>query len=146
MAKLISQVSQLQDQNRQLEAQLGLNPTMIDDGSSEKIEVEVTTGASTSSASSQPREVSVRLTVRAECDISEVLISLLARLKETGSFAVVSVDARQPSGALARASLTLRVTVRARPNTDTPCCQCTCHVRNYACLQYCGQNKIIGNV
>ncbi|XP_047052906.1 putative transcription factor bHLH041 [Lolium rigidum] len=111
MAKLISQVSQLQDQNRQLEAQLGLNPTVIDDGSSQKIEVEVTTGASTStsSASSQAREVSVRLTVRADCDISEVLISLLARLKETGSFAVVSVDARQQSGALARASLTLRV-------------------------------------
>ncbi|KAM0912422.1 hypothetical protein ACQ4PT_012819 [Festuca glaucescens] len=109
MAQLISQVSQLQDQNRQLEAQLGLNPAMIDDGSSEKIEVEVTTGASTS-ASGQPREVSVRVTVRSECDISEVLISLLARLKETGSFTVASVDARQQSGALARASLTLRVT------------------------------------
>ncbi|KAM0908524.1 hypothetical protein ACQ4PT_015410 [Festuca glaucescens] len=111
MAKLISQVSQLQDQNLQLEAQLGLNPTMIDDGSSEKIEVAVTTGASTStsSASSQTREVSVRVTVRAECDISEVLISLLARLKEMGSFTVVLVEARQQSSAFARASLTLRV-------------------------------------
>jgi hypothetical protein len=117
MAKLISQVSQLQEQNLQLEAQLGLQyPTAVDDGSTEKIEVEVTTGASasTSSASSQAREVTVRVTVRAECDISEVLISLLARLKETGSFTVVSVDARQQSGSPARASLTLRVMVRAR--------------------------------
>jgi hypothetical protein len=112
MAKLISQVSQLQDQNLQLEAQLGLNPTMIDDGSTEKIEVEVTTGASTSTSSASV-EVNVRVTVRAECDISEMLISLLARLKEMGSFTVVSVEARQHPPA--RASLTLRVTVRARP-------------------------------
>uniref|UniRef100_A0ACD5WTS0 Uncharacterized protein n=1 Tax=Avena sativa TaxID=4498 RepID=A0ACD5WTS0_AVESA len=116
MARLISQVSQLQDQNQQLEAQLGLNRTAGDDGSSERIEVDVTTGASstsTSSASIVPREVSVRVTVRAECDISEVLISLLARLRETGSFTVVSVEARQQNGAAARASLTLRVTEEA---------------------------------
>uniref|UniRef100_A0ACD6A959 Uncharacterized protein n=1 Tax=Avena sativa TaxID=4498 RepID=A0ACD6A959_AVESA len=115
MARLISQVSQLQEQNQQLEAQLGLNRTTAGDdgGSSEKIEVDVTTAApstSTSSASGVPREVSVRVTVRAECDISEVLVSLLARLKETGSFTVVSVEATQQSGAVARASLTLRVT------------------------------------
>ncbi|CAM0910235.1 unnamed protein product [Alopecurus aequalis] len=109
MAKLITQVSQLQDENRHLEAQLGLNRTVGDDGSSEKIEVDVTTGASTSSAASRD-EVRVRVTVRVECDIAEVLISLLARLKETGSFTVVSVEARHESGALARASLTLRVT------------------------------------
>uniref|UniRef100_A0ACD5UFN6 Uncharacterized protein n=2 Tax=Avena sativa TaxID=4498 RepID=A0ACD5UFN6_AVESA len=119
MARLISQVSHLQDQNQQLEAQLGLNrPAGDDDGSSEKIEVDVTTGApststSTSSASGVPREVSVRVAVRAECDISEVLVSLLDWLKETGSFTVVSVEARQQSGALPRASLTLRVTEEA---------------------------------
>uniref|UniRef100_M8BYA9 Uncharacterized protein n=1 Tax=Aegilops tauschii TaxID=37682 RepID=M8BYA9_AEGTA len=115
MAKLVSQVTQLRERNLQLEAQLGLNQSASDDNPSGKtVEVEVTTGASTSTStapSQQPREVSVRVTVRAECDMSEVLTSLLARLKDTGSFAVVSVEARQQSSALARASLTLRMTV-----------------------------------
>ncbi|KAM3192039.1 hypothetical protein ACQJBY_069342 [Aegilops geniculata] len=112
MAKLVSQVSQLREKNLQLEAQLGrLNQSASDDNPSGRtVEVEVTTGASTST-SQQPREVSVRVTVRAECDMSEVLTSLLARLKGTGSFAVVSVEGRQQSSALARASLTLRMTV-----------------------------------
>ncbi|XP_020154236.1 putative transcription factor bHLH041 [Aegilops tauschii subsp. strangulata] len=114
MAKLVSQVTQLRERNLQLEAQLGLNQSASDDNPSGKtVEVEVTTGASTSTStapSQQPREVSVRVTVRAECDMSEVLTSLLARLKDTGSFAVVSVEARQQSSALARASLTLRMT------------------------------------
>ncbi|XP_003560643.1 putative transcription factor bHLH041 [Brachypodium distachyon] len=118
MNTLVSQVACLREKNLQLEAQLaGLNPcppTSGDDGGgpSEKIEVDVaTTGASTSTPSQQqPREVSVKITVRAECDMPEVLISLLTWLKETGSATVVSVEARQHSGvALAQASLTLRI-------------------------------------
>lgn len=131
MAKLVSQVTQLREKNLQLEAQLGLNQSASDDNPSGKtVEVEVTTGASTSTSttpSQQSREVSVRVTVRAECDMSDLLTPLLARLKDAGGFAVVSVEARQQSSALARASLTLRIAVRARTASFPPygCMCCT---------------------
>ncbi|KAE8815430.1 hypothetical protein D1007_07168 [Hordeum vulgare] len=118
MAKLVSQVTQLRERNLQLEAELGLNPSAsdINNPSGKTVEVEVTTGASTSTSTSsttpsqQPREVGVRVTVRAECDMSDMLVSLLARLKDAGGFMVVAAEARQQSSALARASLTLRMT------------------------------------
>ncbi|KAF7096797.1 hypothetical protein CFC21_098694 [Triticum aestivum] len=112
MARLVSQVSQLREKNLQLEARLGLNQSPGFDPSGKTVEVEVTTGASTSTSATpgqQSREVSVRVTVRAECDMSDLLTPLLARLKDAGGFAVLSVEARQQSSALARASLTLRI-------------------------------------
>ncbi|VAI77640.1 unnamed protein product [Triticum turgidum subsp. durum] len=112
MARLVSQVSQLREKNLQLEARLGLNQSPGFDPPGKTVEVEVTTGASTSTSATpgqQSREVSVRVTVRAECDMSDLLTPLLARLKDAGGFAVLSVEARQQSSALARASLTLRI-------------------------------------
>jgi hypothetical protein len=118
MNKLIAEVSGLEEKNRRLEAQLGLGVVVpgrtrqtASDDSSETVRVDVTSGASTSD---QPREVGIRVTVRAECDLSELVISLLARIKEmaAASFAVVTVDAEQRSSDRAQVSITLRSTVR----------------------------------
>ncbi|CAN6177765.1 unnamed protein product [Urochloa humidicola] len=113
MHKLIADVSELEKKNRELEAQLGLRlETGNDaDGSSERVRVDVTTGASTSTSTSagQAQEVSIRVTVRAECDLPEVVIAMLATIKKMGSFAVVTVDARQQSSGHAQVSITLRV-------------------------------------
>lgn len=118
MNKLIAEVSELEEKNRRLEAQLGL-PGRIrqaaSDGSSSEttVQVDVSTGASTStSTSEQPREVGIRVTVRAECDLSELLMALLARIKEMGRFLVVTVDAEERSRGHAQVSITLRDTVR----------------------------------
>jgi len=119
MNKLIAEVSELDERNRRLEAQLGLpgatQQTPSDDDPSERVAVDVTNGASTSSSTScQPQEVSIRVTVRAECDLSEVVVAMLARIKEMGRFTVVTVDARQRSSAHAQVGITLRATVRTQ--------------------------------
>jgi hypothetical protein len=114
MHKLIADVSNLEKKNRQLEAQLGLpletQQAGSDDDSSERVQVDVTTGASTS-AGGQAQVVSIRVMVRAECDLSEVVFAMLAGIKKTGRFAVVTVDARQRSNRRAQVSITLRVAV-----------------------------------
>ena len=120
MNKLIAEVSELEERNRRLEAQLGLllpggdtRQTPSDDDPSERVAVDVTTGASTSSSSSrQPhQEVSIRVTVRTECDLSEVVVAMIARIKEMGRFTVVTVDARQRSSAHVQVGIILRDTV-----------------------------------
>ncbi|PUZ60222.1 hypothetical protein GQ55_4G106500 [Panicum hallii var. hallii] len=111
MHKLIADVSNLEKKNRQLEAQLGLpleTQQAGSDDSTERVQVDVTTGASTS-AGGQAQAVSIRVMVRAECDLSEVVIAMLAGIKKTGRFAVVTVDARQRSNGHAQVSITLRV-------------------------------------
>ena len=118
MNKLIAEVSELEERNRRLEAQLGLGlpgetqQTPSDGDPSERVAVDVTTAASTSSSTScQPQEVSIRVTVRAECDLSEVVVAMLARIKEMGRFTVATVDARQRSSDHAQVGITLRATV-----------------------------------
>ncbi|BAS98317.1 putative transcription factor bHLH041 [Oryza sativa Japonica Group] len=118
MDKLISQVSELGEKNRQLEAQLAARsgeaqwPAASGGGggesSSERVQVDVVIAGS-SASTDQPREVSIRVTVRAECDVSELVVAVLARLREMGRFAVVSVDAGRRSSSFAQASLTFRV-------------------------------------
>ncbi|RLN12903.1 hypothetical protein C2845_PM09G16640 [Panicum miliaceum] len=112
MHKLIADVSDLEKKNRQLEAQLGLpletQRAGSDDDSSERVRIDVTTGASRS-AGGQAQVVSIRVTVRADCDLSEVVIAMLAGIKRTGRFTVVTVDARQRSNGHAQVSITLRV-------------------------------------
>ena len=115
MHKLIADVSDLEKRNRQLEAQLGLpletQQAWSGDDSSERVQVDVTAGASTSAAGGQAQVVSIRVTVRAECDLSEVVVATLAGIKNTGRFAVVTVDARQRSNGHAQVGITLRVEV-----------------------------------
>uniref|UniRef100_A0A0E0HSS6 BHLH domain-containing protein n=1 Tax=Oryza nivara TaxID=4536 RepID=A0A0E0HSS6_ORYNI len=118
MDKLISQVSELGEKNRQLEAQLAARsgeaqwPAASGGGggesSSERVQVDVVIAGS-SASTDQPREVSIRVTVRAECDVSELVVAVLARLREMGRFAVVSVDAgRRSSSKLWRRPWTAR--------------------------------------
>ncbi|WVZ79669.1 hypothetical protein U9M48_027222 [Paspalum notatum var. saurae] len=118
MNKLIAEVSELEEKNRRLEAQLGLPLETQqqtgggdDDSSSERVQVDVTTAGASMSTSTSPQEVGIRVTVRrAECDLSELVITVLARIRETRRrFAVVTVDARQRSSAHAQISITLRV-------------------------------------
>ncbi|KAG8075465.1 hypothetical protein GUJ93_ZPchr0006g40854 [Zizania palustris] len=116
MDKLISQVSELEQKNQQLEAQLavrsgeGRHRAPDGGGSSERVQVVVAIASTSTSTPDRPLEASITVTVRADCDVSEIIAALLAGLKEMGRFAVVSVDARQSSSSLARASLTLRST------------------------------------
>jgi hypothetical protein len=117
MNKLIAEVSGLEEKNRRLEAQLGLGvpgrtrQTASGDSSDAMVQVDVSTGASTSTTSDQPRDVGIGVTVRAECDLSELVVAMLARIKEMGRFTVVTVDAEQQSSAHARIRITLRTTV-----------------------------------
>jgi hypothetical protein len=116
MNKLIAEVSDLEEKNRRLEAQLGLGvpgrtrQTASGDSSDAMVQVDVTTGASTST-SDQPRDVDIGVIVQAECDLSELVVALLSRIKEMGRVTVVTVDAEQRSSAHARVSITLRTTV-----------------------------------
>jgi len=137
MNKLIAEVSELEERNRRLEAQLGLGlpgetqQTPSDGDPSERVAVDVTTGASTSSSTScQPQEVSIRVTVRAECDLSEVVVAMLARIKAMGLFTVVTVDALQRSSAHAQVGITLRAAVRTQ-NYSHICFQI------YFCFRFC---------
>ncbi|KAL6839381.1 hypothetical protein ACP4OV_030651 [Aristida adscensionis] len=112
MMKLIAQVSELEKKNRQLEAQLGQaddTQLVAGDDSTERVHVDVTAGASTSTSTpNHPQEVSVKVTVRAECDVSELVVALLAGIKGMERFAVVTVDARQAGTARAQVGITLR--------------------------------------
>ncbi|XP_022681563.1 putative transcription factor bHLH041 [Setaria italica] len=125
MHKLIADVADLEKKNRHLEAQIGLpleTQQAGSDDSSERVQVDVTTGASTStstSAAGQAQEVSIRVTVRAECDLPEVVIAILARIKKMGRFAVVTVDARQRSSRHAQVSITLRLTAGSDEADET---------------------------
>uniref|UniRef100_J3MF64 BHLH domain-containing protein n=1 Tax=Oryza brachyantha TaxID=4533 RepID=J3MF64_ORYBR len=122
MDKLISQVSELEEKNRQLEAQLAMHAIAGEpqqtaafgggsgEESSERVRVDVAIVGSSASASHRSREVSIRVAVRAECDVSKLVVAVLSRLRGMGRFGVVSVDARQRDSSLAQASLTLRVT------------------------------------
>ena len=118
MHKLIADLSELEKRNRELEAQLGLLPLETqqlagsgDDSSERVVRVDVTAGASTSAGGGQAQVVSIRVAVRAECDLSEVVVATLAGIKNTGRFAVVTVDARQRSNGHAQVGITLRVEV-----------------------------------
>jgi hypothetical protein len=117
MNKLIAEVSGLEEKNRRLEAQLGLGvpgrtrQTASGDSSDAMVQVDVSTGASTSTTSDQPQDVGIGVAVRAECDLSELVVAMLARIKEMGRFTVVTVDAEQQSSAHARIRITLRTTV-----------------------------------
>ncbi|KAK3130685.1 hypothetical protein QOZ80_6BG0496630 [Eleusine coracana subsp. coracana] len=109
MNKLIAEVSDLEEKNRRLEAQLGLSSTRqaaSDDDSSETTTVQV--GASTSEQLA--REVGIRVRVRAECDLSELVIAVLARIREMGRFVVATVDAEERGSGHARVRITLRAT------------------------------------
>ncbi|GJN38679.1 hypothetical protein PR202_gb27744 [Eleusine coracana subsp. coracana] len=117
MNKLIAELSDLEEKNRRLEAQLGTTrQAASDDDSSEttvQIVVDVTSGASTSTSTpEQPREVGIRVRVRAECDLSELVIAVLARIREMERFVVATVDAEERGSGHARVSITLRAMVR----------------------------------
>uniref|UniRef100_J3M2X2 BHLH domain-containing protein n=1 Tax=Oryza brachyantha TaxID=4533 RepID=J3M2X2_ORYBR len=106
MDKLILQVSELEEKNRQLEAQLAMHAIAGEpqqtggsgEESSERIRVDVAIAGSL--ASHRSREVSIRVAVRAECDVSKLVVAVLSRLSGMGCFGVVSVDARQRNSSL----------------------------------------------
>ncbi|KAM0902857.1 hypothetical protein ACQ4PT_019108 [Festuca glaucescens] len=131
---MMTQISELEAKNRSLQAAAqsqqhlrAVNgssrdrPLLEAGGSSERVQVEVTTssaGASTSSSSFSPadqyREVTIR--VAAPGDLSELVARVLALLTDTGGhnrFTVVAVEGRRPDtngDGIAQASLTLRAT------------------------------------
>uniref|UniRef100_A0A0E0E320 BHLH domain-containing protein n=1 Tax=Oryza meridionalis TaxID=40149 RepID=A0A0E0E320_9ORYZ len=113
MDKLISQVSELEAQLATRSGEARWPDASGGDGgggesSSERVQVDVVIAGS-STSTDHAREVSIRVTVRAECDVSELVVAVLARLREMDRFAVVSVDAGRRSSSFAQASLTLRV-------------------------------------
>ncbi|KAF0934162.1 hypothetical protein E2562_023425 [Oryza meyeriana var. granulata] len=132
MNLLITQISELEGKNRALQTQIHQrangSSSMIrtvnevhhhhqwlggGGGSPQRVQVHVIVGGGDGTSTSP--EVTVRVAVRAEgvADLSELVLRVLALLKEMGGFTVVSVDGRQPSGGsngVAQASLTLRAT------------------------------------
>jgi hypothetical protein len=133
---MMTQISELEAKNRSLQAaaqtwqhQRAVNgssrdrPLLQADGSSVRVQVDVTSssaGASTSSSSFSPtdhhREVTIR--VAAPGDLSELVARVLAVLKGMAGhrFTVVAVEGRRPDtngDGIARSSLTLRATVRS---------------------------------
>ncbi|GJN19366.1 hypothetical protein PR202_gb06635 [Eleusine coracana subsp. coracana] len=132
---LVSQISDLEARNRTLESRAHhqranggskellhsssepqavlLQQGLISGSStSERVQVHVSGGASTSSSSSRPQEVAVRVAVRGEGDVAELVTRVLAAIREMGRFTVASVDARRPSDdGVAQATFTLRPAV-----------------------------------
>ncbi|KAL6888911.1 hypothetical protein ACP4OV_009937 [Aristida adscensionis] len=127
MNMLLAQISDLEARNRSLETrahqhtnggskemlhsseqqvvfQAGLRDT------SERVQVHVDSGASTSSQWSGPQEVTVQVASRVHGDVAELVTRVLAAIKEMGCFMIVAVDARRPGNGIAQATFTLQAT------------------------------------
>lgn len=76
--------------------------------SSEIIQVEVTRA---SESTSESQRLYLRIIVREECDLTDLILHLLSCLKEIGAFKLVSAEARSDTPRFARADLTLQVMV-----------------------------------
>ncbi|XP_062221233.1 putative transcription factor bHLH041 isoform X2 [Phragmites australis] len=79
-------------------------------GTPERVQVHVSGAASSSSSSLVPPEVTVRVAVRAEGDVAELVARVLGVIKETRCFTVVAVDGRRPSDGVAQTTFTLQAT------------------------------------
>lgn len=83
-----------------------------DDSNNERVEVHI---ARAPESSSQVQRISLRVTVRVECDMNELLLRVLECLKKMGGVSLVSVNANTFSaqmGVHARLNLSLQVEVR----------------------------------
>jgi hypothetical protein len=82
--------------------------------STERVQVEVTRA---SESTSESQQIYLRIIVREECDLSDLILHLLGCLKKIGAFKLVTIDASSDTPRLARADLTLQVTVRTSTRT-----------------------------
>nr|XP_019704669.2 putative transcription factor bHLH041 [Elaeis guineensis] len=88
---LKAQISELEERNRMLELQLqpAVEITEVGD-STETVEVQITRA---SESTSQTQRINLRITVRVECDMIDLVLRILKCLKEMGNISLVSVDA-----------------------------------------------------
>jgi hypothetical protein len=77
--------------------------------STERVQVEVIRA---SESTSESQQIYLYIIVREECDLSDLILHLLGCLKKIGAFKLVTVDASSDTPRIARADLTLQVTVR----------------------------------
>ena len=111
---LKDQVSELEKRNRMLELQLLPDDHEIKEGggdSNERIEIEITRPPE---SSSQVQRITLRITVRVECYMTDLLLRVLECLKERGGVNLLSVNANTFSpqtGVNARLNLSLQVEV-----------------------------------
>ncbi|KAJ3692001.1 hypothetical protein LUZ60_012351 [Juncus effusus] len=108
---LIKQISELEERNKNLEAQLNRSEQTLEIGeSSERVQVAITR-ASESNSSSQ--RINLHIVLRdIECDFNELIIRTLECLKKEISLSsLVSVDASSESPRFARANITLSLSI-----------------------------------
>lgn len=107
------QISELEERNRILELQLQPAVEIKEVGdSTERVEVQITRA---SESTSEAQRINLRITVRVECNITDLVLRILERLKEMGNISLVSVDASTGSpqtNTFARSNFTLQVQVR----------------------------------
>ncbi|RWW86668.1 hypothetical protein BHE74_00004559, partial [Ensete ventricosum] len=107
---LKARLSELEEKNQMLERQL----KSTDDADevsdpNERVEVQI---SRSSEFKSEAQQINLRLTVREECDMIDLVLHALRHLKETRDVILISMDAstRSPSGNIfARANLKLQV-------------------------------------
>ncbi|ONK80954.1 uncharacterized protein A4U43_C01F23670 [Asparagus officinalis] len=105
------QVSEMEERNRMLESQLTREDEIEEDNgaSNERVDVQI---ARALESSSLVQRVALRITVRVECDMADLLLRALECLKEMGGLTLVSVNANtfsQQMGVFARLNISLQV-------------------------------------
>ncbi|KAG1330160.1 putative transcription factor bHLH041 [Cocos nucifera] len=107
---LKGQISELEERNRMLEMQLQPPDETKEGGdSTETVEVRITRA---SESTSQAQRINLRVTVRVECNMMDLVLNVLECLKEMGNISLVSVDASTGSprvNTFARSNFTLQV-------------------------------------
>ncbi|XP_019707180.1 putative transcription factor bHLH041 [Elaeis guineensis] len=107
---LKAQISELEERNRMLEMQLQPPDETKEVGdSTETIEIQITRA---SESTSQAQRINLRVTVRVECNMMDLVLNILECLKEMGNISLVSVDASTGSprvNTFARSNFTLQV-------------------------------------
>ncbi|KAG1335406.1 putative transcription factor bHLH041 [Cocos nucifera] len=107
---LKAQISELEERNRILELQLQPAVEIKEVGdSTERVEVQITRA---SESTSEAQRINLRITVRVECDMIDLVLHILECLKEMGNISLVSVDASTGSpqtNTFARSNFTVQV-------------------------------------
>ncbi|XP_017697030.3 putative transcription factor bHLH041 [Phoenix dactylifera] len=110
---LKAQISELEERNRMLEMQLQPAVDIKEVGdSTERVEVQITRA---SESTSEAQRMNLIITVRVECNMIDLVLRIVERLKEMGNISLVSVEASSGSpqtNSFARSNFTLQVQVR----------------------------------
>ncbi|CAL9123974.1 unnamed protein product [Musa textilis] len=106
---LRAQITELEEKNRSLETHLSTDEARQGDGSAKSVKVQI---IKPSEPASDVQQIGIRMTVSIECDIIDLLLHVLERLKGLRAVTVAAVDACTYSPRMhifARANLKLQI-------------------------------------